>query len=129
MQRKQITSGTHWETQVGYSRAVRVGNQIFVAGTTATDASGQLVGRRDPYAQTVQALKNVETALVRIGSSLKDVVRTRIYVTNINNWEAIGRAHKNTFRHIQPVTTMVEVNSLINPEMLVEIEVDAVISE
>lgn len=129
MQRKQISSGTHWETQVGYSRAVRVGNQVFVAGTTATDSSGELVGKRDPYAQTVQALKNIEAALTRIGASFKDVVRTRIYVTNINNWEAIGKAHKNAFRHIQPVTTMVEVNSLIDPAMLVEIEAEAIIAD
>lgn len=129
MQRKQITSGTTWENQVGYSRAVRVGNQVFIAGTTATDNSGKLVGKRDPYAQTVQALANVEAALIRIGASLKDVVRTRIYVTNISHWEQIGKAHGNTFRHIQPVSTMVEVNSLIHPDMLVEIEADAIITE
>jgi len=127
-ERVKYSSGTKWEPIVGYSRAVRVGNVVHASGTTATDADGKVVGVGDPAAQTIQALNNVRRALESVGAKLEDVVRTRIYVTDITKWEQVGKVHGSFFKEIRPANSMVEVSNLVNPQMLVEVEAEAILT-
>jgi enamine deaminase RidA (YjgF/YER057c/UK114 family) len=128
MNRQTVSTGTEWESHVGYSRAVRLGSHVHVSGTTATGEEGEFAGDDDPYEQTAQALENIEEALKGVNAEMSDVVRTRVYVTDIDNWEEIGRAHGEVFGDIRPATSMVEVSQLIEPGMLVEIEADALVT-
>lgn len=123
--RQRVSTGTKWEPLIGYSRAVRVGERIYVTGTTATDESGEVIGDRDAYAQTVQAIRNIERALSQLGAGLEHVVRTRMFVTDISRWQEYGRAHGEFFRDVMPATSMIEISRLIDERMLVEIEADA----